>query len=212
MHCKVELLPNVCRQFHLAEVTGLPRGLTFYLYISVTIVRKSCVSSAATIMWRRVFLFFLANICFYFYVFMSESCLKCFNQQISFSTIQCLFVMWSHDDQYFSCFHVRFEEVRSLLLITAYSLPFFFFFFFTPFSFYLTSIYDHSIFEAFSKVVQKLIPQLPTLENLLNIFISVSKENPTFLWMNLLVSLTLASVIQAWQRAWYESLSALMSR
>ncbi|XP_018527316.1 ras-related GTP-binding protein D [Lates calcarifer] len=44
-------------------------------------------------------------------------------------------------------------------------------------SFYLTSIYDHSIFEAFSKVVQKLIPQLPTLENLLNIFISVS--NPS---------------------------------
>lgn len=46
------------------------------------------------------------------------------------------------------------------------------------FSFYLTSIYDHSIFEAFSKVVQKLIPQLPTLENLLNIFISVSNEQP----------------------------------
>lgn len=44
------------------------------------------------------------------------------------------------------------------------------------FSFYLTSIYDHSIFEAFSKVVQKLIPQLPTLENLLNIFISVRTQ------------------------------------
>lgn len=41
-------------------------------------------------------------------------------------------------------------------------------------SFHLTSIYDHSIFEAFSKVVQKLIPQLPTLENLLNILISVN--------------------------------------
>ena len=40
-------------------------------------------------------------------------------------------------------------------------------------SFYLTSIYDHSIFEAFSKVVQRLIEQLPTLENLLNIFVSV---------------------------------------
>ncbi len=40
-------------------------------------------------------------------------------------------------------------------------------------SFNLTSIYDHSIFEAFSKVVQKLIPQLPTLENLLDLFISV---------------------------------------
>ncbi|KAF4300824.1 hypothetical protein GTA08_BOTSDO11435 [Botryosphaeria dothidea] len=36
-----------------------------------------------------------------------------------------------------------------------------------PVSFYQTSIYDHSIFEAFSKVIQKLIPQLPTLESLL---------------------------------------------
>lgn len=43
-------------------------------------------------------------------------------------------------------------------------------------SFYLTSIYDHSIFEAFSKVVQKLIPQLPTLENLLNILITVCSK------------------------------------
>ena len=40
-------------------------------------------------------------------------------------------------------------------------------------SFYLTSIYDHSIFEAFSKVIQKLTPQLPTLESLLNILCSV---------------------------------------
>jgi Ras-related GTP-binding protein C/D len=40
-------------------------------------------------------------------------------------------------------------------------------------SFYMTSIYDHSIFESFSKVVQKLIRQLPTLENLLNILNSV---------------------------------------
>lgn len=44
-------------------------------------------------------------------------------------------------------------------------------------SFYLTSIYDYSIFEAFSKVVQKLIPQLPKIENLLNIFIAVSAFN-----------------------------------
>jgi hypothetical protein len=44
---------------------------------------------------------------------------------------------------------------------------------FIIFSYHLTSIYDHSIFEAFSKVVQKLIPQLPALENLLNVFISV---------------------------------------
>ncbi|XP_022257415.1 ras-related GTP-binding protein C-like [Limulus polyphemus] len=49
-------------------------------------------------------------------------------------------------------------------------------------SFYLTSIYDHSIFEAFSKVVQKLIPQLPTLENLLNIFITNSGIEKAFLF------------------------------
>ncbi|KDO28433.1 hypothetical protein SPRG_06671 [Saprolegnia parasitica CBS 223.65] len=49
-------------------------------------------------------------------------------------------------------------------------------------SFYLTSIYDHSIFEAFSKVVQKLIPQLPTLENLLNILISSCNMEKSFLF------------------------------
>ncbi|KAH9415830.1 ras-related GTP binding C/D [Dermatophagoides pteronyssinus] len=49
-------------------------------------------------------------------------------------------------------------------------------------SFYLTSIYDHSIFEAFSKVVQKLIPQMPILENLLNVFISNSGIEKAFLF------------------------------
>ena len=52
-------------------------------------------------------------------------------------------------------------------------------------SFYLTSIYDHSIFEALSRVVQKLIPQLPTLENLLNILISVSYPISLFLSLSL---------------------------
>lgn len=36
---------------------------------------------------------------------------------------------------------------------------------------------DHSIFDGLSKVVQLLIPQLPTLENMLNALISVR-----FLW------------------------------
>ncbi|KAG9306692.1 hypothetical protein G9A89_004239 [Geosiphon pyriformis] len=51
-----------------------------------------------------------------------------------------------------------------------------------PISFYLTSIYDHSIFEAFSKVIQKLIPQLPTLETLLNILCSNSGIEKAFLF------------------------------
>jgi Ras-related GTP-binding protein C/D len=36
-----------------------------------------------------------------------------------------------------------------------------------PITFHLTSIYNHSIFEAFSKVIQKLIPRLGTLESML---------------------------------------------
>ncbi|XP_022704137.1 ras-related GTP-binding protein C-like isoform X1 [Varroa jacobsoni] len=46
----------------------------------------------------------------------------------------------------------------------------------------LTSIYDHSVFEAFSKCVQRLIPQLPMLENLLNVFISNSLVERGFLF------------------------------
>ncbi len=41
-------------------------------------------------------------------------------------------------------------------------------------SFHLTSIYDHTIFEAFSKIVQGLIPQLALLEKLLDGLIGVS--------------------------------------
>src|SRR5271163_3986133 len=39
-------------------------------------------------------------------------------------------------------------------------------------NYHLTSIYDYSIFEAFSKVIQKLIPQLDTLMSLLNILVN----------------------------------------
>lgn len=49
-------------------------------------------------------------------------------------------------------------------------------------SFYLSTIYDHSIFEAFSKVVQKLIPRLPLLENLLNVLISNCDIEKAFLF------------------------------
>eukprot|EP00158_Paraphelidium_tribonemae_P005158 Partr_v1_DN27194_c2_g1_i2_m15892 putative ras-related GTP binding len=49
-------------------------------------------------------------------------------------------------------------------------------------SFYLTSIYDHSIFEAFSKVIQKLMPRLPALENLLNILCSNCGIEKAFLF------------------------------
>lgn len=52
----------------------------------------------------------------------------------------------------------------------------------TPVSFHLTSIYDHSIFEAFSKVCQKLITQLPTLEGLLNLLCANCHMDKAFLF------------------------------
>jgi hypothetical protein len=43
-----------------------------------------------------------------------------------------------------------------------------------PVNFHLTSVYDHSIREAFSRVLHKLIDSLPYLEDLLNVFCAVS--------------------------------------
>jgi len=40
--------------------------------------------------------------------------------------------------------------------------------------FHLTSIYDHTIHEYFSQVIQRLIEPLPYLEDLLNVFCAVS--------------------------------------
>lgn len=45
-----------------------------------------------------------------------------------------------------------------------------------------TSIYDHSIYEALSRVVQRLIPQLPTLENLLNVLVSTCSMEKAYLF------------------------------
>ena len=49
-------------------------------------------------------------------------------------------------------------------------------------SFHLTSIYDHSILEAFSKVVQTLLPQRGLLESLLDLLISTCRIEKAFLF------------------------------
>jgi Ras-related GTP-binding protein C/D len=49
-------------------------------------------------------------------------------------------------------------------------------------SYHLTSIYDHSIFEAFSKVVQKLIPELDAFQNLLNTLVERSGMTKAYLF------------------------------
>ncbi|CCE88538.1 Piso0_001305 [Millerozyma farinosa CBS 7064] len=49
-------------------------------------------------------------------------------------------------------------------------------------SFYLTSIFDHSIYEAFSRIVQKLVPELPSLENMLDNLVQHSSVDKVFLF------------------------------
>lgn len=49
-------------------------------------------------------------------------------------------------------------------------------------SFFLTSIFDHSIYEAFSRIVQKLIYELPALENLLDLVMQYSNFDKVFLF------------------------------
>ena len=51
-----------------------------------------------------------------------------------------------------------------------------------PVSYHLTSIYDHSVFEAFSRVVQRLIPELPTLEHLLNVLVGTCAMEKAYLF------------------------------
>jgi Gtr1/RagA G protein conserved region len=49
-----------------------------------------------------------------------------------------------------------------------------------PVNFHLTSVYDHSVREAFSRVLHKLIDSLPYLEDLLNVFCTVCTLVPCF--------------------------------
>ncbi|KAF8556231.1 hypothetical protein OG21DRAFT_1459842 [Imleria badia] len=51
-----------------------------------------------------------------------------------------------------------------------------------PLNFHLTSVYDYSLQEAFSRVIHKLIDSLPYLENLLNIFCANTSSPKAFLF------------------------------
>ncbi|KAK7463450.1 GTP-binding protein gtr2, variant 2 [Stygiomarasmius scandens] len=51
-----------------------------------------------------------------------------------------------------------------------------------PLNFHLTSIHDHSLHDAFSQVLHKLIDSLPYLEDLLNVFCTNSQSPKAFLF------------------------------
>lgn len=75
------------------------------------------------------------------------------------------------DEQKFDCLH----EIQQITSDMLDSEEF-------PVHYHLTSIFEHSIYDAFSKVVQKLMPQLASLENLLNHFISSCNMEKSFLF------------------------------
>ena len=74
--------------------------------------------------------------------------------------------MFMSDDQKIECLNVIQTNMRGLLQE-----------FKTPISlaFQLTSIYDHTIYEALSKVIQKLLPQVSFISSMLDTLISRSK-------------------------------------
>lgn len=75
-----------------------------------------------------------------------------------------------------------------------------------PVNFYQTSIYDHSIFEAFSKVIQKLIRQLPALENMLNSLCGKTRIKKAYLF-DVLSKIYIASDTSPGDISMYETCS-----
>lgn len=47
---------------------------------------------------------------------------------------------------------------------------------------FITSIYDHSIFEALSKVIQRLSPEIPHLQTMLDILLSNSRIDKLYIF------------------------------
>ena len=49
-------------------------------------------------------------------------------------------------------------------------------------SFYLTSIYDHTVYDSLSKVIQKLLPQVSFITSMIDNLINTSKIEKAFLF------------------------------
>lgn len=81
--------------------------------------------------------------------------------------------MFVSDDQKMDCLNDIQELMKQLLLDynMQMNLPF-----------YLTSIYDHTIYEALSKVIQKLLPSVGYISTLIDNLISNSKIDKAFLF------------------------------
>eukprot|EP00930_Biecheleria_cincta_P065094 TRINITY_DN50799_c0_g1_i1.p1 TRINITY_DN50799_c0_g1~~TRINITY_DN50799_c0_g1_i1.p1 ORF type:complete len:346 (+),score=64.46 TRINITY_DN50799_c0_g1_i1:36-1040(+) len=76
-------------------------------------------------------------------------------------------------------------------------------------NFHCTSIYDHTIFEAFSKIVQMLIPQLSLLEECLEVLITNSRMEKAYLF-DVVSKIYIASDPQPVDLQWYELCSDMI--
>jgi Ras-related GTP-binding protein C/D len=81
--------------------------------------------------------------------------------------------MFLSDEQKVDCLNEIQDNMRQLLSDTSLSVSL---------SFYLTSIYDHTIYEALSKVIQKLLPQVGFISALIDNLINSSKIEKAFLF------------------------------
>ena len=70
------------------------------------------------------------------------------------------------DEQKMDCLNEIQENMRQLLKDTGLQVSL---------SFYLTSIYDHTIYEALSKVIQKLLPMVGFISTMIDDLITKSK-------------------------------------
>ena len=81
--------------------------------------------------------------------------------------------MFLSDEQKMDCLNEIQENMRQLC--TESNLQ-------VSLSFYLTSIYDHSIYESLSKVIQKLLPQVSFITSMIDNLINTSKIEKAFLF------------------------------
>ena len=81
--------------------------------------------------------------------------------------------MFMNDDQKIECLNAIQTNMRGLL--TEWRLP-------INLAFQLTSIYDHTIYVALSKVVQKLLPQVTFISQMMDTLINRSKIQKAFLF------------------------------
>jgi Ras-related GTP-binding protein C/D len=81
--------------------------------------------------------------------------------------------MFLSDEQKMDCLNEIQETMRQLMSDSQLQVSL---------SFYLTSIYDHTVYDSLSKVIQKLLPQVSFITSMIDNLINTSKIEKAFLF------------------------------